>query len=159
VTDIEDAEMSVVDVASAMEEAATACRCLSEERGVGVTVDYAAKTPAEVRTDPALFKLALHVLINNAVAATRNETVEFAVGSDGAHLKFAIKGMTTNKVAEKLTALFDSAGRSGGAPDENHRALVSVRHYLDEIGGDVYMRSRPGRASEFIVCVPLGWGS
>jgi hypothetical protein len=67
--------------------------------------------------------------------------------------------MTTNNVAQTLTALFDTAGRFGGVPDESHQALVSVRQYLDQIGGDVYMRSRPGRASEFIVCVPLGWGS
>lgn len=159
VTNIADADMSVVDVASAVQEAVTACRRLSQERGVDVTVDCAAKTPEEVRTDPALFRLALHVLINNAVAATRNETVEFAVRSDGAHLTFAIKGMTTNNVAETLTARFDTAGRFGGVPDESHQALVSVRQYLDQIGGDVYMRSRPGRASEFIVCVPLGWGS
>lgn len=155
VTDTDAGATSVVDVAGAVEEAVTACRRLSQERGVPVTLDCGAKTPTEVRTDPALFKLALHVLINNAVAATRNETVEFALLSDGAHLRFEIKGMTTNKVAEKLTALFDSAGRPGGAPDESHQALISVRQYLDQIGGDVYMRSRPGRASEFIVCVPL----
>jgi hypothetical protein len=55
--------------------------------------------------------------------------------------------------------MFDNAIGLGGANDENHRALVSVRQYLDQIGGDVYMRSRPGRASEFIASVPLERGS
>lgn len=159
VTDIEDADLSVVDVASAVEEAVTACRGLSQERGVSLRVGYAAMTPWEVRTDPVLFKLALHVLINNAVVATRNETVELAFRGDETQFELAVKGTTSNKVAEKLTALFDSALGFGGAPDESHQALASVREYLDQIGGDVYMRSRPGRAAEFIVCVPLGSGS
>jgi len=63
------------------------------------------------------------------------------------------------EVAQRLTAMFDNAIGLGGANDENHRALVSVRQYLDQIGGDVYMRSRPGRASEFIASVPLERGS
>ena len=63
------------------------------------------------------------------------------------------------EVAQRLTAMFDNAIGLGGANDENHRALVSVRQYLDQIGGDVYMRSRPRRASEFIASVPLERGS
>ena len=159
VTEIDDADMSVVDIPSAVEEAVAACRPLSQERGVKVTVDGAGTAPSQVRTDPALFKLALLVLINRAVAATRNETVEFAFRSDETHLRFEIKGMTGNEVAERLTAMFDNAIRPGGANDESQQTLVSVRQYLDQIGGDVYMRSRPGRASEFIVGVPLERGS
>jgi len=93
------------------------------------------------------------------VAATRNETVEFAFRSDETHLRFEIKGMTSNEVAKSLTAMFDNAVQLGGAHDESQRALLSVRQYLDQIGGDVYMRSRPGRASEFILGVPLERGS
>ena len=159
VTDVDESDTSVVNIASAVEEAVTACRQLSQERSVEVTVDGTAMRPSQVRTDPVLFKLALQVLIHSAVAATRNETVEFAFRSDGTHLSFEIKGMTSNEVAQRLTAMFDNAIGVGGANDESHQALVSVRQYLDQIGGDVYMRSRPGRASEFIVCVPLERGS
>jgi signal transduction histidine kinase len=155
VTEVDESDTSVVDIASAVEEAVMACRRLSQERGVKVTVDTAATAPSQVRTDPVLFKLAIQVLINRAVAAARNETVEFAFRSDETHLRFEIKGMTGNEVAQRLTALFDNAIGLGDANDESHRALVSVRQYLDQIGGDVYMRSRPGRASEFIVGVPL----
>jgi len=159
VTEADESDTSVVDIAAAVEGAVTACRQLSQERGVKVAVDGAATAPSQVRTDPVLFKLALQVLINNAVAATRNETVEFAFRGDESHLRFEIKGMTSNEVAQRLTAMFDNAIGLGGANDENHRALVSVRQYLDQIGGDVYMRSRPGRASEFIASVPLERGS
>jgi signal transduction histidine kinase len=154
-TEVEESDTSVVDIASSVEEAVASCQQLSQERGVKVTVDSAELASSQVRTDPAAFKLALQVLINRAVAATRNETVEFAFRSDETHLRFEIKGMTSNEVAKSLTAMFDNAIRLGGANDESQRALLSVRQYLDQIGGDVYMRSRPGRASEFILGVPL----
>jgi len=159
VTEADESDTSVVDIASAIEEAVMSCGRLSQERGVKLTVDTAASAPAQVRTDPAMFKLALQVLINNAVAAARNETVEFAFRADETHLRFEIKGMAGNEVAQRLTALFDDAIELGGMNDERHQELLSVRQYLNQIGGDVYMRSRPGRASEFIVGVPLARGS
>jgi signal transduction histidine kinase len=159
VMEADESDTSVVDIASAVEEAVTACRRLSQERGVKVAVDTAATAPSQVRTDPVLFKLALQVLINRAVAAACNETVEFAFRSDETHLRFEIKGLAGNEVAQRLTALFDNAIRLGGVNDQSHQELLSVRQYLNQIGGDVYMRSRPGRASEFIVGVPLARGS
>ena len=87
VTEVDESDTSVVNIASAVEEAVTACRQLSQERSVEVTVDGTAMRPSQVRTDPVLFKLALKVLIHSAVAATRNETVEGPFRSDQTHLK------------------------------------------------------------------------
>ena len=45
--------------------------------------------------------------------------------------------------------------RAGNAvPDSRPRDLAEVREILDNAGGDIYLRSRPGGSSEFIIRVP-----
>jgi sensor histidine kinase regulating citrate/malate metabolism len=41
------------------------------------------------------------------------------------------------------------------ARDESGEALMRVREYLDNAGGDVYLRSHPGEAAEFVVRLPI----
>ena len=45
--------------------------------------------------------------------------------------------------------------RSEGARDDKEAVLARMREYLDDVGGDVYLNSRPGEAAEFIVRLPV----
>jgi hypothetical protein len=46
-----------------------------------------------------------------------------------------------------------------GARDENGEALMRMREYLDNAGGDAYLKSHPGEAAEFIVRLPIERGA
>jgi len=102
-----------------------------------------------------MFQRILHALLENAALAVRNQTVVIFLRRGAARLELAIKGSATNAVAEKLKSLFESAARIGAGRDDGAQAFVKIREYLEANGGDVYMRSRPGEASEFVVCVPI----
>jgi hypothetical protein len=54
-----------------------------------------------------------------------------------------------------LKSLLESVPRSEGARVEKEAALGRVREYLDDVGGDVYLKSRPGETAEFVVRLPI----
>jgi signal transduction histidine kinase len=151
----EASEATVVNIANAVEEAVTSCRRASRDRGVDLEVRYGPKSPGEATTDPAMFKQLLGILIDNAALATRNETVRLTVRRDAASLELIIKGMGTSRAAEKLKSLFETATHSDGVRDENGEGVIRVREYLENAGGDVYLRGRPGQAAEFVVILPI----
>ena len=151
----ETVEDTVVDIAHAVGEVIASCRRASRDRGVNLEVRYAPKTPGEAATDPAMFKQLLGALVDNAALATRNETVRIMVRRDAASLELIVKGASTNRAAEKLKSLFETAARSDGLRDEYGEGVMRVREYLENAGGDVYLRSRPGQAAEFVVSLPI----
>ncbi|HEX9455835.1 MAG TPA: hypothetical protein VGA27_15810, partial [Candidatus Binatia bacterium] len=151
----EYAERSVVDVANALADALAACQRLSRGRGVDIEIVAVPKACGEISTDPVMFQKILHALIESAVLAVRNETILIFMRRGTAGLEIAIRGSATNTVAEKLKALFEATTRLSSGRDDTAQAFGKIREYLDANGGDVYMRSRPAEAAEFVVCVPI----
>jgi len=154
----EGAEETVVDIANAVGEVVASCRRTSRDRGVDLEVRYSPKSPGEATIDPTMFKQLLGTLVDNAALATRHETVRLTVRRDAASLEFVVKGMGTSTAAEKLKSLFETATHLDGLRDENGEGIVRVREYLENVGGDVYLRSRPGQAAEFVVSLPVESG-
>jgi len=66
-----------------------------------------------------------------------------------------VKGMESNRVADRLRSLFEPASRLEGARDKSVGGLTQVRKYLDNAGGDGYLKSCPEEDAEFIVRVPM----
>jgi hypothetical protein len=93
--------------------------------------------------------------MSHAVHVTRSEIVRLGMRCDAERLELIIKGMESNRVAEKLNLLMESTSRVEGARDEGGETVASVQEYLKNIGGDVYLASRPGETAELIVCLPL----
>jgi signal transduction histidine kinase len=143
-----------VDVAAAVGQAVAAQRRLTDERRVKVEMVYAPQYPGDAILDRPVFGKMLDALVGSAVSATRDETIRLTVRRETARLELSIRGLKSNQVAEKLRSLFESAARAA-APDENGDPMLPTRQYLDDAGGDVYLRSRPGETAEFIVCLPL----
>ncbi|MGH7851824.1 MAG: sensor histidine kinase [Candidatus Binatia bacterium] len=142
-------------ISRALTESLAACRRAAEERGVGVEVVY---TPDSVDSSiviPERVRGFLSALVDNAALATRNETVRLTVRRRGGALELAVQGRESNRVADKLKSVFEAASRSEGARDERETALARMRAYLDDVGGDVYLKSRPGEAAEIIVRLPI----
>jgi signal transduction histidine kinase len=155
----ETADEAVVDIASAISQSVASCRSAARERGVNVEVVYAPNSPRNATLVPAMFKRVLHTLVDYAASATRNESVRLTVRREDGDLEVIVKGMESNRVADRLKSLFEPASRLEGARDKNIEGLTQVRTYLNNAGGDVYLKSRPGEAAEFIVCLPIESGA
>lgn len=149
---------SVVDIASAISQSVASCRSTARERGVNVEVVYAPNSPGSATLNPAMFKTVLDALVDSAASATRNESVRLTVRREDGDLEVVVKGMESNRVADRLKLLFDPSSRLEDARGKSGDGLSQVRKYLDHAGGDVYLKTRPGEAAEFIVCLPIKGG-
>ncbi|HEY7221037.1 MAG TPA: GAF domain-containing protein [Candidatus Binatia bacterium] len=138
------------DITGAVDQAIAACRRVAAERGVDIEVVYVPEDISEATLPWPLTRGVLDVLVRNAVLATRSEIIRLLVQRDADRLELIVKGMESNRVAEKLNSLIKSTLRVEGARDEGGQ--TSVRKYLKDAGGDVYLRSRPAETAEFIVC-------
>ncbi len=153
------AEETGADIASAVAQSIASCQRAAKERGIVVEVVYAPDSPNSAVVVPGPVKRLLSALVDNAALATRNERVRLTVRREEGDLHLSIKGMGSNRVADKLKSMFEAAARLEGARDENGEALVRVRKYLDKAGGDVYLKSHPGEAAEFVVRLPIASGA
>ena len=145
---------TVADIAAMVTQSASSCRA-SQERGVDVEVVYAPEAAGHETLIPDNIKGILGALVDNAALAARNETVRVTMRRDSADLEVVLRGMGSSRVADTLKSVFEAASRSEGARDENGEAIARVRQYLDNAGGDMYLKNRPGDAAEFVVRVPL----
>jgi signal transduction histidine kinase len=146
--DASDAERGLV-------QSLASCRRAAEERGVVVEV---VQTPDSADSSMAISERVqgfLSALVDTAASASRNETVRLAVCRRGGALELVVQGAESNRVADELKSLFGSASRSEGARDDKDATLARMREYLDEVGGDVNLKSRPGEAAKFIVRLPI----
>ena len=152
------AEETGADIASVVAQSVASCH-RAKERGIEVEVVYAPESPGGAVVVPAPVKRLLIALVDNAALATRNERVRLTVRRDEGDLQLSVQGMGSNRVADKLKSMFEAAGRLEGDRDEGGETLVRVREYLDHAGGDVYLKSHPGEAAEFVVRLPIESGA
>jgi signal transduction histidine kinase len=153
------AEETGADITSAVAQSVASCQQAAKERGIDVEVVYAPDSPNDEVVVPPAVKRLLSALVDNAALATRNERVRLTIGREKGDLQLSVKGMGSNRVADKLKSMFEAAARLEGTRDENGEALVRVRKYLDKAGGDVYLKSHPGEAAEFVVRLPIASGA
>jgi signal transduction histidine kinase len=151
----EPAPAGADDIANVVSQSLASCQRTAQERGIDVEVIYTPESRSAMSVIPDRVKGILSALVDNAALATRNETVRLTVRRNAADLELVVKGMASNRVADRLKSLFEDASRLEGARDEQGGELVRVREYLDNAGGDVYLKSRPGEAAEFVVRLPM----
>ena len=154
-SDVEPLPESPADISGVLNRSLLACRRAAEERGVIVEIVCApdAGEGSMALSDRA--KAFLSKLVETAALTTRNETVRLGVQSRGGILELVVQGRRSDQVADELKALFDAGPRSEGARDDKVVAPAQMREYLEDVGGDVYLKSRPGEAAEFILRMPV----
>lgn len=154
-----DGTADVGDISHVVSQSLASCQSTAQERGIDVEVVYAPDGPSTASAIPDRVQGILSALVGSAALATRNERVRLTVRRGDADLEFMVKGMDSNRVADKLNSLFEAASRLEGARGEQGGGLMRVREYLDNAGGDVYLKSRPGEAAEFVVRLAIEAGT
>ncbi len=153
--EVEKVGEPVGDIATLVKQAIASCRHAAAERDIDIEVVYAHRFLNAATVDRTALGAILHVLVNETARATRSEIVRLTVHCAADDLQLIIQGMESDRVAERLKALFESRLREEDALDEKSEAFIQLREYLDKTGGDVYLRSRPGESAELVVCLPL----
>ena len=153
--EVEKVGEPVGDIATLVKQAIASCRHAAAERDIDIEVVYATRFLNAATVDRTALGAILHVLVNETARATRSEIVRLTVHCAADDLQLIIQGMESDRVAERLKALFESRLREEDALDEKSEAFIQLREYLDKTGGDVYLRSRPGESAELVVCLPL----
>ena len=146
----------VVNIANMVRQTIDASRYLTEGRAVKfVFVDECGRLDDVTLDQPMLLGI-FDTLISNAAAATRDETVRLTVRRDAGNLRVAVQGLWSNRVAESLQSIFEfSSARLEESRNKSGETPICASKYLDSVGGDVYLKSRPGETAEFTVCVPF----
>lgn len=149
------AQLDAEDISALVQQSLASSRQTARERGIDVEVICTPETPVRSPALPERVKDILSALVDEAALATRNETVRVTVRHRATDLELMVKGMGSNRVADKLKALFEDASRAEDARAEKGGDLAGVREYLEDTGGDAYLKSRPGEAAEFVVRLPI----
>jgi sensor histidine kinase regulating citrate/malate metabolism len=151
-------EEPATDIAGAVAQSLASCQ-RAKERGIEVEVVCAPDAPKDRVVVPASVKRLLKALVDNAAMATRNERVRLTVHRDRGDLQVSVKGMASNRVADRLKSMFETEASLEEARDDGGEALMRMREYLDDAGGDAYLKSHPGEAAEFVVRLPIERGA
>ena len=143
---------TIADAARHVTQTASSFAAL-QERAIDLEVVYVPEPPGEETVVPDAVKGILNTLVDQAALATRNETVRLALRRAAENLEMAVRGMGSNRVADTLKMKFETATRLEDSREGT--AIVRVREYLDDAGGDVYLKNRPGESAEFVLRLPL----
>ena len=117
-------------------------------------------TEATVRADPERLGLAVDALLENAIRHTaENDVIQLSViCGEGGTVRMIVSDTGSGIAAEELTYVFDRF-RRGSNGKGTGLGLALVRAVATAHGGDVHVRSAPGKGSEFEVVLPAFAGA
>ena len=147
-------------------EAASITRPAAIEHGLTLHVRFATPVPRVGLTDPLRLRQILINLLGNAIKFTRpGGTVTLAVGCDGpadadAVVRFEVTDTGVGMTAAQTGRLFQPFAQADASTTRQFGGtglgLTISRRLARLLGGDVTVRSDPGRGSTFTLTVAVG---
>jgi PAS domain S-box-containing protein len=154
------AQFAPVDLAALTADLASGFRSLCERAGLRLQVDCP-RLPAPVPVDRGLWEKIVLNLLSNAFKFTEQGGIRVAQHptADGGAVELVVEDTGCGIPAAELPRLFDRFHRVQGNRGRTHEGtgigLALVRELTLLHGGDVTVRSEPGRGSAFTVRLPL----
>lgn len=143
--------LRVRDVVAIAREVSRQAALLAEEKGVRVHFETNA-AQFRMPTDDEKLRRMLNNLLSNALRfAPENGHVAVCVRARGDAVDFAVSDDGCGIAGERQRDVFESGVTDGG----HGYGLGIVREYARLLGGDVELRSAPGRGSCFTVRLPV----
>ncbi len=127
------------------------------EKGLGVHVERPL-LPIIATVDREAFRRVLENLLSNAIKYTREGQVVVSLRVRGDALVLSVRDTGIGIHADFLPHLFEEFTRQeGGVSDTEGTGLglAITRRLVELMGGQIAVRSEPGRGSEFTVTLPL----
>jgi signal transduction histidine kinase/ActR/RegA family two-component response regulator len=137
----------------------------AHEKGITLAVAYRFPLPSSIRTDPLRLRQILVNLVGNAIKFTNEGGVTITVGLDGAdtsepRLRLDVQDTGIGIPAEQAGRLFrpfvqgdDTMSRRFGGTG---LGLTIARRLAGLLGGDITLRSEPGKGSTFTATIATG---
>ncbi len=154
-------EWQVMPVAQTLEEVAREAEAQAQLKGVRFAADFAPDLPA-LRIDPLRLGQAVANLLNNAVKYTpAGGKVSLSAGVDDGRQAVLIQVADTGPgiPPEAMEDLFSKFFRVNAAATADQEGaglgLAIVRSVVEAHGGRVWVESKPGQGSTFIIALPF----
>lgn len=129
----------------------------AKEKGLSLSSSLDADVPVCVRGDTIRVRQILQNLVNNAVKFTECGGVSLHVGCEGASLAMTVTD-TGPGMSPELCARVFSRFEQGGSPQRSQGSglgLAICYELCTLMGGNIRVRSEPGRGTAFVVNLPL----
>jgi PAS domain S-box-containing protein len=146
------------DVRSLVQDVVTTARPLAARNGNRLEADCA--IDGEMRLDPTRVRQILLNLLSNACKFTQNGTIRMeAVGSGNGWVEFHVSDTGIGMTEEQMGRLFEAFSQAETSTSARYGGtglgLAISRRFCRMMGGDVEVRSEPGRGSRFTVRLPV----
>jgi hypothetical protein len=157
-------DVSDVDVRSLAEDVVGAFASAASRKGLRLTTHIGDGVPPRVRGDALRLRQAMSALVSNAVKFTSEGAVTVRLetartDAERVNVRFEVTDTGMGVPAEAQGRLFQPFVQGDGSPTRRHGGvglgLALCRRLAEAMGGEVGMRSTPGRGSAFWFAVPL----
>lgn len=120
--------------------------------------------PDSITTDGNRLRQILINLVNNAIKFTHDGEVEIAVGMQsgnpsGCSLRIAVRDTGIGISKDAQSRIFESFSQADSSTTREYGGsglgLAICRQLVELLGGEISLRSKPGRGSTFTVLLPL----
>ncbi|MGA7178786.1 MAG: ATP-binding protein [Thiobacillaceae bacterium] len=134
------------------------------EKGIGIEFDCPGSAPESIETDPARLRQILTNLIGNAIKFTDKGgvrvTLRFLPSRPTAQLHFDVTDSGIGIAADKLDSVFEPFTQAESSITRRFGGtglgLTISRRFARAMGGNISVKSVPGKGSTFTVSLPAG---
>jgi len=136
----------------------------ADEQGIGLAFKARSAIPQQIQTDPARFRQIIFNLVGNAVKFTTKGQVtvgcHFRSSDAGPRLIVTITDSGIGIAADKIDTIFEPFTQADAAVTRRFGGtglgLSISRKFARALGGDITVKSQPGKGSVFKVTVATG---
>ncbi|TDR44983.1 signal transduction histidine kinase [Tahibacter aquaticus] len=149
-----------VNIAAATDALTRSFRPVAEEKGLKFSCDIEIGTPTELFTDPLRLGQVLRNLLSNALKFTERGEVGLRVSVDDAgHIQFIVQDTGIGIAEAQQDVIFEAFRQADGSMHRKYGGtglgLSISRDLARLLGGDIAVRSTPGKGSIFQLTLPL----
>jgi PAS domain S-box-containing protein len=156
---------------SAVQDILSIKRPIAITKKIDLTAEIHENTPCHLKGLKQIFQRILSNLLGNALKFTEEGSVKVIIGLDDDRenngtrvgseivLKIQVKDTGVGIPDDKFDDIFGQFSRLSSSYDSDYKGLglglYSVKKYLDQMGGEISVKSKVGEGSNFTVYIPF----
>ncbi len=154
-----DVNAGEIAVAAVGEYVERTFRPLADEKGLTLAIEVAEDAPQAIVTDELRLQQVLKNLLSNAIKFTDEGGVTLRVAGGPAGIAFSVGDTGIGVPEDKLRLIFEAFQQADGTTSRRYGGtglgLSISREIARLLGGEITVRSEPGRGSTFTLTLPL----